>query len=107
MVNVLDDLPSPEAGLVEARRMLRRGGVFIAGTVSREDSPELAPYWHPTSTTFDTEEAPELVANVFGSVHIEAWDAPLITLPHRDALRDFLIARSSRPRRLPDLPTCE
>ncbi|MGH3800425.1 MAG: methyltransferase domain-containing protein, partial [Pseudonocardiaceae bacterium] len=92
-VNVLDHLDRPEFGLREARRVLRRDGLFVAGTISRADSPELAPIWRPTPTPFDTEDAPGLVAATFGAVEIQAWDAPLITLPDRDAVRDFLRAR--------------
>lgn len=92
-VNVLDHLGRPDSGLREARRVRRTGGLFVAGTISRADSPELAPFWRPSPTPLDTEDAPELVAATFGSVQIEPWDAPLITLPDRDAVRDFLRAR--------------
>jgi hypothetical protein len=33
------------------------------------------------------------VASVFGQVHVERWDGPLLRLPDRDAVRDYLIAR--------------
>ncbi|MGH3813108.1 MAG: class I SAM-dependent methyltransferase [Pseudonocardiaceae bacterium] len=92
-VNVLDHLDRPELGLREARRVLRPDGLFVAGTISRADSPELAPIWQPAPTPFDTEDAPGLVAATFGSVETQPWDAPLITLPDRDAVRDFLRAR--------------
>jgi hypothetical protein len=42
-------------------RVLRPRGLFVAATVSRHDSPELAPHWQPKPTTFDAEDAPELV----------------------------------------------
>lgn len=92
-VNVLDHLERPEDGLREAHRVLRANGVFVAGTISRTDSPELAPFWRPTPTPFDTEDAPALVAATFGSADLDPWDAPLITLPNRSAVRDFLRAR--------------
>jgi hypothetical protein len=31
---------------------------------------------------------------VFGPVAVDAWDAPLVRLPDRDAVCDYLIARS-------------
>jgi hypothetical protein len=37
------------------------------------------------------------VAEVFGSVTTDPWDAPLVTLPDRDAVRDYLRARFVAP----------
>lgn len=92
-VNVLDHLDRPDRGLREVRRVLRRDGLFVAGTISRADSPELAPFWRPVRTPFDTEDAPGLVSAIFGSAEILPWDAPLVTLPDREAVRDYLRAR--------------
>jgi hypothetical protein len=82
-----------------ARRVLRHGGVFIAGAISRHDSPELASVWHPEPTPFDAEDAPDIVAAVFGRVHTDQWDAPLLTLPDTAAITDYLIARFVPARR--------
>jgi SAM-dependent methyltransferase len=92
-INVLDHLPEPRAALLAAHRVLRTGGVVIAGAISRHDSPELAPVWHPESTPFDAEDAPDIVASVFGGVRVDSWDAPLLTLPDTSAITDYLIAR--------------
>ena len=97
-VNVLDHLADPRAAVAEAHRALVPGGVFLAATVSRHDSPELAAVWRPPPTGFDAEDGPGLVASVFARVEVERWDAPLIRLPDRAAVRDYLIARFVAPQ---------
>jgi SAM-dependent methyltransferase len=96
-VNVLDHLPEPTVAIDQAHRVLVPGGIFIAATSSRHDSPELAHVWRPPPSSFDAEDAPGLVASVFGQVQVEPWDAPLVRLPDRDAIRDYLIARFVAP----------
>jgi SAM-dependent methyltransferase len=92
-VNVLDHLADPAAALREAHRVLAADGTFVAATASRSDSPELAHVWRPPPASFDAEDGPGLVASVFGQVRVERWDAPLVRLPDRAAVRDHLIAR--------------
>jgi SAM-dependent methyltransferase len=92
-INVLYHVDEPVQAIEEARRVLRTGGLVAAATVARDDSPELAHVWHAERSTFDAEEAPQIVASVFGEVDVDAWDAPLVHLPDRDAVRDYLIAR--------------
>jgi len=78
------DDPRRPAG--EARRVLRPGGVFAACAPARASAPELAgvvPSWG-ASSTFDAEEAPAIIASVFGApgdrVEVGTWDGPLRTL---------------------------
>lgn len=98
-VNMLYHLRDPAEAIREAHRILRNGGQFIATAISRHDSPELAAIWAPAPSTFDAEDAPGIVASVFGAAEAERWDAPLITLPDHDAVRDYLIARFVPPER--------
>jgi hypothetical protein len=79
----------------QARRVLRPGGQLLAATISRHDSPEIAAYWRRPTTTFDAEDAPELLARVFDDIIVHHWDAPLVTLPNADAVRDYLIGRQA------------
>lgn len=92
-VNVLDHLADPAVAIGEAYRVLGPGGLLLAAATSRQDSPELAAVWRPPPSSFDAEDAPGLVASVFGQVHVERWDGPLLRLPDRDAVRDYLVAR--------------
>ena len=76
---MLYHLDDPRVAIAEARRVLRQGGLFATCTTTRDDSPELVEFFGPPEpTSFDAEEAPELVAEVFGAdrVEIDRWDGP-------------------------------
>jgi SAM-dependent methyltransferase len=96
-INVLDHVADPAAVIREAHRVLGPGGMFLAATASRYDSPELAHVWRPPPSSFDAENGPALVRSVFGRVQIERWDAPLMRLPDRNTVRDYLVARFMAP----------
>lgn len=61
-------------------------------TTSRHDSTELTHVWQPRPPASTPMDAPGLVASVSGQVQVERWDAPLVRLPDRNAVRDYLIA---------------
>ena len=93
LLYVLYHLPDPARALAEAGRVLRPGGLIAVAAPSRNDSPELAGARPSVPLTFDAELAPELLAELFSSVVVQAWDAPLIVLPSRDAVRDYLTGK--------------
>ena len=97
LLYVLYHLDDPRAALREARRVLRPGGLIAVAAPSRHDSPELAHALPNTPLTFDAEAAPALLAELFGNVEVERWDAPLIDLPTRAAVRDYLIGKGVEP----------
>ena len=97
-INVLYHLDSPVEAIAEAHRVLRPGGRFVASAIARSDSPELGAYWARPPTSFDAEDAPAQVAEVFGTVDVLPWDAPLLVLPDPDAVRDYLLGRQASAR---------
>ncbi len=46
---------------------------------------------------FDAELAPDLLGRLFDDVEVESWDAPLLELPGRAAVRDYLIGKGTEP----------
>jgi SAM-dependent methyltransferase len=92
-LNVLYHLRDPLPALHAALRVLRPGGHMVASAIARDDSPELAAHWTRPRTSFDAEDAPRLLGRVFGDVTVHRWDAPLVTLPDAQAVRDYLLGR--------------
>jgi hypothetical protein len=60
---------------------------------SRHDSPELAHVLPDRALTFDAELAPGMLEGLFAEVEVERWDAPLLELPDRGAVSDYLIGK--------------
>lgn len=92
---MLYDLDEPGAAIAEAARVLVPDGALFASSTRRDDAPELAEHFDNPATTFDAEEAPDLVAEHFADVDVLAWDAPLVHLPDRDALVTYLQSRGA------------
>jgi SAM-dependent methyltransferase len=89
---MLYHLDDPASAIAEASRVLRPGGLFVSSTSSRTNDPELTDGYPPTS--FDAEEAADIVAAVFGDVQVERWDAPMTYLPDRDAVLRYCRSHS-------------
>jgi SAM-dependent methyltransferase len=93
-VNCFYFLDDPRVGIREAWRVLKPGGLFVASSPSRWNDAELEgidPNWG-TASTFDSEDSPALVAEVFGDVEVETWDLVAFELPTRAAIADYLHA---------------
>lgn len=86
---VLYHLDDPVEVLAEASRVLAPGGLLAASTASRRSDRELTgPDGYPPSS-FDAEEAEQIVREVFDDVTVLTWDGPYVELPDRAALEAF------------------
>lgn len=78
----------PTAAVAEAHRVLAPGGRYYACTNARNSDPELMWEGYP-ATSFDAEDAVEVVAEVFAYVEDDRWDAPMLSLESREEVRAF------------------
>jgi SAM-dependent methyltransferase len=106
MLWMLYHLEDPQLAIAEAKRVLRTGGLFAACTSSRSNDPELVPDGYP-QTTFDAEEAAEIVADIFGesNTDVERWDAPLVQLSDRDDVAAYARSHLLPARTVEDVVT--
>jgi SAM-dependent methyltransferase len=93
LLYVLYHLDKPAMALAEARRVLRPGGLLAVAVPSRHDSPELAHALPRAALTFDAELAPAAIGELFADVEVVRWDAALLRLPSRQAVRDYLVGK--------------
>jgi SAM-dependent methyltransferase len=88
---MLYHLRDPREAIAESHRVLRPGGLFVACAPSQYNDPELSAALGPAPpATFDAENGPAMVGDCFAGVEVERWDAPLVHLPDREALRLYL-----------------
>ncbi len=67
-----------------------RAALLAACAASRVNDPELVPDGYP-ATTFDAEDAADIVAEVFdgSNVEVQRWDEPLVTLHDDDEVAAY------------------
>jgi SAM-dependent methyltransferase len=99
LLYVLYHLAKPAEALAEAHRVLRPGGLVAVAVPSRHDSPQLAHALPERALTCDAELAPGLVGELFDDVEVTSWDATLLELPTRAAVRDYLVGKGTDPQR--------
>jgi SAM-dependent methyltransferase len=81
-------LDDPVPAIAEAARVLRPGGRYFACTAARDNDPEIMFEGYPPST-FDAEEAAEIVTSAFDEVEAEQWDGKYFPLQTRDEVRAY------------------
>jgi SAM-dependent methyltransferase len=90
---MLYPLDEPLTAIRECFRVLRPRGLPAASATSRADSQELAHLLDRRPSPFDAEEAPALLGSWFPDVEVVTWDGPLVWLPSREAVHDYLVGR--------------
>jgi SAM-dependent methyltransferase len=78
----------PREAIAEAKRVLRPGGRYYASTSARDNDPELMWEGYPP-TSFDAEEAGEIVGSAFAAVETERWDGRFLPLATRQEIRAY------------------
>lgn len=78
----------PSVAVNEGKRVVRAGGRYYASTAARNSDPEIMAEGYPP-TSFDAEEAAEIVASAFEHLEAERWDAKFFPLQTRDEVRAY------------------
>jgi SAM-dependent methyltransferase len=79
---------TPRMAVAEAHRVLRSDGRYFASTNARTSDPELVPEGYRPSS-FDAEDAVDVVASAFSNVEPNRWDGHFYALETRDEVRRF------------------
>jgi SAM-dependent methyltransferase len=97
---MLYHVAEPGHVLQETARVMRQAATFVACAPGRYNDPEfkaVLPEWGSRST-FDAEDAVEVVGKVFEVVDVERWDAPMVSLGDPAAVEKFLRGRGLSPQ---------
>jgi SAM-dependent methyltransferase len=81
-------LEDPVVAIREAWHVLRPGGRYYACTAARNNDPDMMWEGYPP-TTFDAEEAGDIVSRVFGDIELRRWDARFFPLQTREEVRAY------------------
>jgi SAM-dependent methyltransferase len=81
-------LDDPAPAIAEAARVLAPGGRYYACTAARDSDPEIMHEGYPRSS-FDAEEAAEIVASAFDEVGAQRWDGKFFPLQTREDVRAY------------------
>ena len=81
-------LDDPAQAIAEAARVLAPGGRYYACTAARDNDPEIMYEGYPRSS-FDAEEAAEIVAAAFDEVDAQRWDGKFFPLQTREEVRAY------------------
>jgi len=81
-------LDDPAPAIAEAARVLAPAGRYYACTAARDSDPEIMYEGYPRSS-FDAEEAPEIVASAFDEVDAQRWDGKFFPLRTREEVRAY------------------
>ena len=81
-------LDDPALAIAEAARVLAPGGRYYACTAARDSDPEIMYEGYPRSS-FDAEDAAEIVASAFDEVEAQRWDGKFFPLRTREEVRAY------------------
>ena len=81
-------LDDPVAAVREAWRVLQTEGRYYACTSARNSDPEIVSEGY-RATSFDAEDAVEIVASVFPNARPEPWDQRFFALQTKDEARAY------------------
>lgn len=81
-------LDDPSTAIVEAHRVLRAGGHYFACTAARDNDPEIMFEGYPPST-FDAEEALDIVSRIFPGAEPQYWNDRFFPLETREEVRAY------------------
>lgn len=97
-------LADPVEAITEAARVLATGGHYFACCAARTNDPEIMPEGYSPSS-FEADEAAEIVATVVEEVDPVRWDGMFFSLRTLEDIEPIAATTTSRPRE-PSMWSC-